>query len=87
MPKALYEKRGKIAYVTFNRPEAMNAIDLEMHELLWEIWRDFRDDDALEVAIVTGAGDEAFCAGADLKTPPAPLGRARRRDAAAQQDR
>ena len=68
MPKALYEKRGKIAYVTFNRPEAMNAIDLEMHELLWDIWREFRDDDAVEVAIVTGAGDEAFCAGADLKT-------------------
>ena len=67
MPMALYEKRGTIAYVTFNRPEAMNAIDREMHELLWEIWRDFRDDDALQVAIVTGAG-EAFCAGADLKT-------------------
>lgn len=68
MPKALYEKKGRIAYVTFNRPEAMNAIDLEMHEQLWEIWRDFRDDDAVEVAILTGAGDEAFCAGADLKT-------------------
>jgi enoyl-CoA hydratase/carnithine racemase len=68
MPKALYEKRGKIAYVTFNRPEAMNAIDLEMHELLWQIWTDFRDDGALEVAILTGAGDAAFCAGADLKT-------------------
>ena len=68
MPKALYEKRGRIAYVTFNRPEAMNAIDREMHELRWEIWQDFRDDDALDVAIVTGAGDEAFCAGADLKS-------------------
>lgn len=68
MPKALYEKRGKIAYVTFNRPEAMNAIDREMHALLWEIWQDFRDDDAVEVAILTGAGDEAFCAGADLKS-------------------
>lgn len=67
MAKALYEKRGKIAYVTFNRPEAMNAIDLEMHELLWKIWAEFRDDDETEVAIVTGAGDEAFCAGADLK--------------------
>lgn len=67
-PKALYEKRGRIAYVTFNRPEAMNAIDLEMHELLWQIWREFRDDDGVDVAIVTGAGDEAFCAGADLKT-------------------
>lgn len=68
MPKALYDKRGKIAYVTLNRPEAMNAIDVEMHELLWQIWTDFRDDDALEVAVLTGAGDEAFCAGADLAT-------------------
>lgn len=67
MPKALYEKRGEVAYVTLNRPEAMNAIDLELHELLWEIWRDFRDDPDLRVAILTGAGD-AFCAGADLKT-------------------
>ena len=68
MAKVIYEKRGKIAYVTLNRPQAMNAIDLEMHELLWETWKDFRDDDALQLAIVTGAGDEAFCAGADLKT-------------------
>ena len=68
MAKVIYEKRGKIAYVTLNRPEVMNAIDLEMHELLWETWKDFRDDDALELAIVTGAGDEAFSTGADLKT-------------------
>lgn len=67
-PKALYEKRGRIAYITFNRPEAMNAIDLEMHQLLWQIWPEFRDDDGVDVAILTGAGDEAFCAGADLKT-------------------
>lgn len=68
MTSVLYEKRGPVAVVTLNRPEARNAIDLEMHERLWEVWRDFRDDDALQVAIVTGAGDEAFCAGADLKT-------------------
>lgn len=68
MPKVLYEKRGRIAHVTLNRPDARNAIDLETHELLWDVWRDFRDDDALELAILTGAGDEAFCAGADLKT-------------------
>lgn len=68
MSKVLFEKRGKIAYITLNRPEARNAIDLEMHELLWETWQEFRDDDGLELAIVTGAGDEAFCAGADLKT-------------------
>lgn len=46
----------------------MNAIDMETHQLLQSIWRDFAADDALRVAIVTGAGDEAFCAGADLKT-------------------
>lgn len=68
MPKVLYEKRDRIAYVTINRPEAMNAIDLETHELLWQTWHDFRDDDGVDVAILTGAGDEAFCAGADLKT-------------------
>jgi enoyl-CoA hydratase/carnithine racemase len=71
MAKVLYEKRDRIAYVTFNRPEARNAIDPEMQDLLVETWSDFRDDDSVDVAIVTGAGD-AFCAGADLKTyiPP-----------------
>jgi enoyl-CoA hydratase/carnithine racemase len=71
MTKVLYEKRDRIAYVTLNRPEAKNAIDPESHELLWQTWEDFRDDDALDVAILTGKGD-AFCAGADLKTfiPP-----------------
>jgi enoyl-CoA hydratase/carnithine racemase len=71
MAKVLYEKRDRVAYVTLNRPEAKNAIDPETHQLLWETWEDFRDDDALDVAILTGAGD-AFCAGADLKTfiPP-----------------
>ncbi len=68
MSKVIYEKRGKIAYITLNRPKAMNVVDLEMHQMLWETWKDFRDDDALEIAIVTGAGHGAFCAGADLKT-------------------
>jgi enoyl-CoA hydratase/carnithine racemase len=69
--KVLYEKRDRIAYVTLNRPEAKNALDPETHELLWRTWVDFAADDALDVAILTGAGD-AFCAGADLKTyiPP-----------------
>ncbi|WP_295678883.1 enoyl-CoA hydratase/isomerase family protein [uncultured Nevskia sp.] len=65
--KILYEKDGEIARITFNRPERKNAIDLEMHHRLGEIWRDFRDDPELRVAIITGTGD-AFCAGADLKT-------------------
>src|SRR5947207_13839325 len=69
--KVLYEKRDRIAYITFNRPEARNAIDPGTQDLLVQTWADFRDDDAVDLAILTGAG-EAFCAGADLKTyiPP-----------------
>src|ERR671922_438427 len=72
MPKVLYEKRDRIAYVTINRPEARNAIDPDVHRLMVEAWANFRDDESVDVAILTGAGDEAFCAGADLKTyiPP-----------------
>lgn len=65
--KILYEKRGEVATVTLNRPQVKNAIDLEMHHRLRQIWTDFRDDPGLRVAIITGSGD-AFCAGADLKT-------------------
>ena len=64
--KVRYDKRGEVAYITLDRPEAKNAIDLEMHERLGQVWTDFRDDDQLRVAILTGTGD-AFCAGADLK--------------------
>src|ERR671932_1139383 len=67
MAKVLYEKADRIAYVTINRPEAKNAVDWETHHLLWKTWEDFAADDAVDVAILTGAGD-AFCAGADLKT-------------------
>jgi enoyl-CoA hydratase/carnithine racemase len=70
--KLLYEKRERIAYLTINRPEARNAIDPDVHAAMIEAWADFRDDDSVDVAILTGAGDDAFCAGADLKTyiPP-----------------
>lgn len=62
-----YDKRDRVAYVTLNRPEAKNAIDLAMHHELCRIWRDFRDDDNVDVAILTGTGD-SFCAGADLRS-------------------
>ena len=64
---ATYEKRGRIAYVTLNRPEVMNALHLEAHVELAEIWEDFRDDPDVWVAILTGAGERAFSAGNDLK--------------------
>ena len=62
-----YEKKGKIAYITLNRPEAMNAMDPEMYRSLSEAWIDVRDDPDVWCAIITGAGERAFTAGADLK--------------------
>jgi len=70
--KLLYEKRDRIAYLTLNRPEAKNAIDPELHQLLQDAWADFAADEDLDVAILTGSGD-AFSAGADLKTYIPPL--------------
>ncbi len=63
----IYEKKGRIAYVTLNRPEVMNALHPPAHKELWEVWCNFRDDPEVWVAIVTGAGDRAFSAGNDLK--------------------
>ena len=63
----LYEKRDRIAYVTMNRPEARNAVSPEMHRAMIAAWADFAENDSVDVAILTGAGDDAFCAGADLK--------------------
>ena len=62
----LYEKRNHIARITLNRPEKRNAINPEMMVRLGEAWIDFEKDDDMRVAIVTGAGDTSFCAGADL---------------------
>jgi enoyl-CoA hydratase/carnithine racemase len=62
----LYEKRDRIAYVTINRPEARNAVSPEVHRAMIAAWADLAEDDSIDVAILTGAGD-AFCAGADLK--------------------
>ncbi len=63
-----YEKRDRIAYVTIHRPEAMNALGPAHNQELIEVWTDFRDDPDVWVAILTGSGERAFCAGADLKT-------------------
>lgn len=63
-----YKKEGKIAIITLNRPEALNAMNPESAEELSQALIDFKDDDELWVGIITGAGDKAFCAGADIKT-------------------
>lgn len=57
-----------IALITINRPDALNALDVEAYEQLSAAWTRVRDDDAIRAAVVTGAGDRAFCAGADIKT-------------------
>ncbi len=67
MAKVLYEKRNKIGYVTLNRPDALNALDDELNNELWQVWDDFARDESLDVGILTGSG-KAFCSGADLKT-------------------
>ena len=68
MSTVLYEKRGRVAIITLNRPEVHNAINFEMGRELLEIWGDFRDDDDLRVAVITGAGERAFSAGADFSS-------------------
>ncbi len=67
MPVLLYEKKNRIAYITLNRPEAMNSLNSEMWNALTDAWTNVRDDPEVWTAIVTGAGDRAFCTGADLK--------------------
>lgn len=64
----LFEARADgIAVITLNRPEARNALGKEIREGLFVAWDRFERDPALRVAILTGAGDKAFCAGGDLK--------------------
>jgi enoyl-CoA hydratase/carnithine racemase len=62
-----YNKEGKIAVFTINRPEAMGALNLEGMTQLHNALLDFRDDDELLVGIITGTGDKAFSAGVDIK--------------------
>ncbi|MBI4514346.1 MAG: enoyl-CoA hydratase/isomerase family protein [Deltaproteobacteria bacterium] len=62
-----FENREHIAIITIDRPEARNAIDRETDQALAGAWRRFREDAELWVAVLTGAGDQAFCAGADLR--------------------
>ncbi len=62
-----YEKDGRIAIFTINRPEAMNALNIEVAQELHQAMSEFRDDPGLWVGIITGTGEKAFCGGADIK--------------------
>src|SRR5215208_4969990 len=64
----LLEKRANgVALVTLNRPQVLNALDVPAKERLGEIWQEIAEDSSVRVAVLTGAGPKAFCAGSDIK--------------------
>jgi enoyl-CoA hydratase len=67
MAKVSYERRGSAAIVTITRPERRNAVDTETAESLLGAYRRFEADEGAIAMVLTGEGDQAFCAGADLK--------------------
>ena len=72
----IYEKQEGIAYITLNRPQVLNAYNIGMRDELYEVLGAVRDDDEVKVIILKGAGEKAFCAGADLTeflTAPPPV--------------
>ena len=62
----LYEKKNAIAYITFNRPKVLNALNRKTVEELQQVLLDAKDDPSVRVLILTGAGEKAFVAGADI---------------------
>jgi enoyl-CoA hydratase len=60
------ERRGAVLLVTLNRPDARNAVNPEVAVRLAGVWHDAAGDDSVRAIVITGAGDRAFCAGADL---------------------
>lgn len=63
-----YERHGRVRLITIDRIAQMNSLDFSANDELIDIWREFDRDDDARVAVITGAGDASFCAGADLKT-------------------
>jgi dehydration protein DpgD len=66
-PAVVYRKDGRVARITLNRPEVLNAMNLRMHAELKDVWDDFAADEDLWVAVLEGAGERAFSVGQDLK--------------------
>jgi len=72
----IYQRQDDIGYVTLNRPEVLNVYNLQMRDELYQVLGAIRDDPEVKVVIFQGAGERAFCAGADLTeflTAPSPL--------------
>jgi enoyl-CoA hydratase/carnithine racemase len=76
-----YIKEERIAIFRINRPEARNALDMQANREFCQAMTDFRDDPDLWVGIVTGAGEKAFCSGADIKDVPVFLKQNQEREA------
>src|SRR3954454_12089970 len=66
MPTVLYDSIDGVAFVTLNRPDRLNALNLEMRDELWGVLDVIELDDSVGVAVLRGAGERAFSAGADL---------------------
>lgn len=72
----IYEKNNGVAYITLNRPKALNAYNIKMRDELYEVLGAVKEDPEVDVVILKGAGEKAFCAGADLTeflTAPPPV--------------
>jgi enoyl-CoA hydratase/carnithine racemase len=62
----IYEKTGPMAHITLNRPQSLNAYNIRMRDELFEVLGAVQDDSEVRVIVLKGAGEKAFCAGADL---------------------
>ena len=62
----LTERRGHVLWITFNRPEARNALKLTMYERIYELCQEINDEDDIRAVVLTGAGEKAFVAGTDI---------------------
>lgn len=72
----IYEKQDGVGYITLNRPKALNAYNIRMRDELYQVLEAIKEDDDIRVVIIKGAGEKAFCAGADLTeflTAPSPI--------------
>jgi enoyl-CoA hydratase/carnithine racemase len=68
MANILWEDHGPVRLITINRPDQMNSLDFAANAELVDVWRAFAADQSVRVAVITGMGEKAFCAGADIKT-------------------
>jgi enoyl-CoA hydratase len=73
MPEVIYERRDSAAVMTIDRPERRNAVDPATADQLLDAYRQFEGDDEARVLVLTGSGEDAFCAGADLKSVAAAM--------------